>query len=93
MNKKWSEKTTLEKVTYVISCVALCIWLVFEYLERTGKFAYASMVTYIAVLVACLCFVVLYWIQTFSYANPQTPFDMLYFNNFNQESTCQYDLF
>ena len=61
MDKKWSEKTTLQKVMDIISGIALFVWLLFELLERTGKIAYADMVTYVAVLVICACETVSFW--------------------------------
>ena len=55
MNKKWSEKTTFEKVVDIIAGVALCVWLVFEALERKNAVQYAGVVNYIAIGVVCIC--------------------------------------
>ena len=61
MNKKWNEKTTFEKVTSIISVVALCIWLIFELLERTTSLGFAKFVNYIAVCVICVCVAFSFW--------------------------------
>ena len=61
MNKKWSEKTTLEKAADIISWIALCIWLIFERLEDTNTIKYANMVNYIAISVVCLCQAFSFW--------------------------------
>ena len=61
MNKKWNEKTTLEKTMDIISGIALCVWLLFEVLERTNKYAFAEMVTYVSVFVICTCEAVSFW--------------------------------
>ena len=39
---KWSEKTTLEKVATIIAGIALCVWLVFEYLDSHSSVAFAK---------------------------------------------------
>ena len=61
MNKKWSEKTILEKTAYIISYVALGVWLVFEVLERTEVLKDAQMITCIAVCVVCICQAFSFW--------------------------------
>ena len=61
MNKKWNEKTTFEKTLDIISGIALFVWLLFEYLERSKNLAYASFVNYAAVLVICICSAISYW--------------------------------
>ena len=53
--KKWSEKTTFEKVLDVISGISLVVWLIFEWLERTNTIEFAGIVNYIAVFVICVC--------------------------------------
>ena len=61
MNKKWNEKTTLEKVSDIISCIALCVWFIFERLEKTNKVQYASTATCIAMSIVCVCQAVSFW--------------------------------
>ena len=61
MNKKWSEKTTFEKVIDIIAGVALAVWLIFQMLERTNKVQCASFVNYIAICVVCICEAISYW--------------------------------
>lgn len=61
MNKKWSEKTTFEKVVDIIAGVALCVWLVFETLERKNTVQYAGVVNYIALSVVCICEAISFW--------------------------------
>ena len=61
MDRKWSEKTTLEKVATIISGVALCVWVLFEVLERTTSIAFTELVNYIAILVICVCEAISFW--------------------------------
>ena len=61
MDRKWSEKTTLEKVATIISGVALCVWVLFEVLERTTSLAFTESVNYIAILVICVCEAINFW--------------------------------
>ena len=61
MNEKWSEKTTLEKIATIISGIALCAWLAFEFLERQKAFPHAEMAGYIAIGVICLCEAISFW--------------------------------
>ena len=61
MNKKWKEKTTLEKVVSIISAIALCVWVLFEVLERTTSIAFTELVNYIAILVICVCEAISFW--------------------------------
>ena len=61
MDKKWSEKTTFEKVVTIISGVALCIWLIFEFIERKTELSYAKFVNYIAICVICICETISFW--------------------------------
>ena len=60
MNRKWNEKTTLEKTMDIISGIALCVWLIFEALERKS-IAYASMGAYISIIVICICEAISFW--------------------------------
>ena len=61
MNRKWNEKNTLEKTVTIISGVALCIWLLFEFLESKASLQYASIVSYIAIFVICVCEAISFW--------------------------------
>ena len=59
--KKWNEKNTLEKVMDIISGVMLCVWIIFEMLNKTGEVAFADLVCYIALCVVCVCEAVSFW--------------------------------
>ena len=61
MDKKWSEKTTFEKTMDIISGIALCVWLIFEVLERTNKVKSANLVNCIAIGVICVCEAFSFW--------------------------------
>ena len=61
MNKKWNEKNTLEKTVTIISGIALCIWLLFEFLENKTSLKYANIVNCIAILVICVCEAISFW--------------------------------
>ena len=61
MDKKWNERTMAEKIASVISIVALCVWLLFEVLERTTSLGFAKYVNYIAVCVICVCETFTFW--------------------------------
>lgn len=61
MNKKWNEKTTLEKTVTIISGIALCIWLLFEFLENKTSLQYANTVSCIAIFVICVCEAISFW--------------------------------
>lgn len=61
MNKKWNEKTTFEKTLDIISGIALFVWLLFEYLERSNNIEYANFIDYIAVSVICVCNAISFW--------------------------------
>ena len=61
MNKKWSEKTTLQKVMDIISGIALCVWLILEMLENTYKMQWIEYANYIAICVICVCEAVSFW--------------------------------
>ena len=61
MNKKWSEKTTFEKVLDVISGVALCVWLIFEMLERKNLVKFADIFSSFAITIVCICLAISYW--------------------------------
>ena len=61
MNKKWEEKTTFEKILDIISGIALCVWLVFEMLERNNAMKRASLGAYISIIIVCVCQAISYW--------------------------------
>lgn len=61
MDRKWNEKTTLQKTTEIISFIAFCVWMVFEILERTGKVNGTSIVSYVAILVICIAETIYFW--------------------------------
>lgn len=61
MNKKWNEKTTLEKTVTIISGIAFCVWLLFEFLERKTSLHYANTVNCIAIFVICVCEAISFW--------------------------------
>ena len=52
--KKWSEKTKLEKAADIISAIALCFWLAFEFINKNGDVAWADIASRIAVIVICV---------------------------------------
>ena len=61
MIEEWNKKSTFDKVLDIISGIALCIWLIFEVLERTNKVQWAEFVNCIAICVVCLCQVFSFW--------------------------------
>ena len=61
MDKKWNEKNALEKTVTIISAIALCVWLLFEFLERKTSLQYANTVNYIAIFVICVCEAISFW--------------------------------
>ena len=61
MNKKWNEKTTLEKSVSIVSWVALVIWATFTVLERTDKVQFAGFVNYITLIIVCVCEAFSFW--------------------------------
>ena len=61
MNKKWDEKTIPEKIATIVSGIALCVWLVFQVLERTTSLWYAEFVNYIAISIICICEAFSFW--------------------------------
>ena len=60
MNKKWNEKTTLEKTMDIIAFIAVCVWLVFEILERKSV-SYADTGASISIVVVCICEAFSFW--------------------------------
>ena len=61
MNKKWNEKTTLEKTVTIISGIALCVWLLFEFLENKTSIPYANIINCTAIFVICVCEAISFW--------------------------------
>lgn len=61
MNEKWSEKTKLQKVMDIIAWIALCVWIVFEALEKMNKVQHADLVNCIALGVVCVCEAISLW--------------------------------
>lgn len=61
--KKWSEKTTLEKVAEIISGIAIVVWFVFCRLEGSDTVKYAEMGSYISLCVVCVCEAIAFWNQ------------------------------
>lgn len=59
--KKWNEKTALEKIAYIISGIALGVWLVFEALGRSGKIQFADFGGTIALCIVCVCEAISFW--------------------------------
>ena len=52
--KKWSDKSALEKISDIISCIAFCAWLIFETLDRKGMVGWADIASRIAIIVICV---------------------------------------
>ena len=61
MNRKWNKKNTLEKTVTIISGIALCAWLLFEFLGSKTSLQYANTVNYIAIFVICVCEAISFW--------------------------------
>ena len=61
MEKKWSEKTKLQKVSDIISFVAFCVWLLFEFMDSKGIVGWADIASRIAILVICVFECISYW--------------------------------
>ena len=58
--KKWSEKTTLEKVARIISETAFCIWILFQILFKTGV-VNTEIVSIAAIFVICISEAIYFW--------------------------------
>ena len=50
-----------EKTVTIISWIALVVWVVFSFVERTSKMLYAELITCIAIGVVCVCEAILLW--------------------------------
>lgn len=61
MNKKWHEKTTLEKLMDIISFITIFVWLIFIAIEYTIGFAGAEIVNRICSGIICACLAVSFW--------------------------------
>ena len=57
--KKWSEKSTPEKVMDIISGVAFCVWVVLTYI--VNKMPYSELAGCIALCVICVCEAASFW--------------------------------
>ena len=60
--KKWSEFSALEKVTTIISFVAVFAWIIFEILGRKGL-AFADLGSQISITVICASEAISFWKQ------------------------------
>ena len=61
MNRKWNEKATWEKTLDIISGIALCVWLIFEFLERSNTIKFAEIIADISILIVCVCEAISFW--------------------------------
>jgi hypothetical protein len=61
MDRKWSEKTTLEKVMDILAGIGLCVWIVFEILSEKTSLAFADTASSIAIALVCVFEAVSYW--------------------------------
>ena len=59
--KPWNEKTKVEKIADIISGIALCIWVIFEYLTDKNSIPHADTYSCIAIGVVCICEAVSFW--------------------------------
>ena len=57
----WNEKTIVEKIATIISGIALCVWLVFEFLSNSGKVSFADTAACIAIGIVCICEAISFW--------------------------------
>ena len=61
MNRKWRDKTTLEKTFDIISGIALCVCFLFEMMGRNNPGQLTDLVSYIAIFVVCVCEAFSFW--------------------------------
>ena len=59
--KQWNEKNKLEKISDIIAGIALCVWLVFEAMDRKGIVAWADIASRISVIVICIFEGISFW--------------------------------
>ena len=59
--KNWSEKNQLEKTADIISGIAFCAWLIFEFMNRNGGESWTDIASRIAVIVICIFEGISYW--------------------------------
>ena len=59
--KSWSEKNKLEKTADIISAIAFCFWLAFEFINRKGDVSWADIASRIAIIVICVFEGIGYW--------------------------------
>lgn len=59
--KKWSEKTTLEKISGIIAEVTFCAWLILEAIGRNGGAEWTDIASRIAIMVICVFEGISFW--------------------------------
>ena len=59
--KQWNEKNKLEKTADISSAIALCVWLVFEAMDRKGIVGWADIASRIAIIVVCVFEGISFW--------------------------------
>lgn len=64
MYKKWSERSTMEKVLEVVSAGALCVAIICMILANTTKLKLPGEINNIAMCITCIC-------QAYVYRNSQ----------------------
>jgi hypothetical protein len=57
----WNEKTVLEKISDIISAIALCAWLIFESMDSNGVVGWADIASRIAIIVICVFEGISFW--------------------------------
>ena len=57
----WNEKTTFEKIVSIISAVALCVWLVFEFFGSKFAIKNTETISSISMAVVCICEAISFW--------------------------------
>ena len=61
MNRKWSEKTTVEKTADIISAIAFVVWMVTELIGRMNSEKNTEVAGSIALCVVCVCEAISFW--------------------------------
>lgn len=59
--KSWNEKNKIEKISDIISWIALCVWVMFEALDRKGMIEWADIASRIAIIVVCIFEGISFW--------------------------------
>ena len=52
--KKWNDKSTFEKTSDIISAIAFCAWLIFEFINKNGTVKWADILSRIAIIIICI---------------------------------------